>query len=664
MKSPGKPALAALAVALVAAGTLLSGNAAQKNPIAHNKEGWEHLRKEEYKKAVFSFRNALHGNPKYRDAILGLGTAYLHVEAYEQSYDLFSRALSIDPKSAEAHVGLGKTLTAMGRHTDAIRSFDRALKLSEQNMDARFGTAYVYVRLGKTIWAERRLQSILRVDPYHYDALLLMAEIKSGENRLREARRYVEKAIDANGESSLAHTTYGEILLREYLNTEDQDFLDEARNALANAIAIQPSGYRANRAMGYLALIEKNYGEAVTRFRTAAGDLESGPLLYSLAMAEDLAGNRDAALEGFLKAIQKDPADSILRARVEDFLVLRDYKIGNPLRVMLNRENYERALERTRKNYPDQAVMYLRRSIMLNPMNLEARTLLMDYYQAEGFNRFYIDEMKEILRIGEDRTWQEKLSLAVMKRRDLLYHREGYSAEDPPRDVPVILVLDFDPAGVMGSHPDAGGVIAGHLSFVLGQFGRMKPVGMRSRKTVECGLICGGDHLEESLAEVDRRIKSGEIDPVDYVVYGTFSESGNHIALDGRLLDYHKGFLIGSFTLYESGPESLPQVSLRAAKRIYDMIPFKGRVLKQKEEGIIVNMGLFDGISPGEKLVIYKFQRRVLPGDQLKKKMIFTVREADTLVSYAEPEQAVDLESVDANDDVLPLKKRRARRIE
>jgi hypothetical protein len=301
---------------------------------------------------------------------------------------------------------------------------------------------------------------------------------------------------------------------------------------------------------------------------------------------------------------------------------------------------------------------------MLNPMNLDARTLLMDYYQAEGYNRFYIDEMKEILRISEDRSWQEKLSLAVMKRRDMLYHREGYSSEEPPRDVPVILVLDFDPAGVMSSHPDAGGVIAGHLSFVLGQFGRMKPVGMRSRTTVECGLLCGGERLEESLAEVDRRIKSGEIDPVDYVVYGTFSERGNHITLDGRLFDYHKGFLIGEFTLSESGPESLPLASLRAAKRVYDMIPFKGRVLKQKEEGIIVNMGLFDGISPGEKLVIYKFQRSVLPGDRLKKKMIFTVREADTLVSYAEPEQAGDLESIDANDDVLPLKKRRARRID
>ncbi len=664
MKSPRKLTAGAIVLTLVAAGTLISGNAAQKNPIAYNKEGWVHLEKEDYKKAIFSFKNALHGNPKYREALIGLGQAYLHVEAYDQSYDLFTAALKIDPKSTDAHVGMGKTLTALGRYTDAIRSFDRALKLSEQNMDARYGTAHVYARLGKTIWAERTLGSILRIDPYHYESLLLMAEIKSGENRLREARQYVEKAIDGNSDSSRAYTTYGEILIREFLNTEDRDLLDEARNALSSAISIQPSGYQANRAMGYLSLIEKNNGDAVNYFRAAATDLESGPLLYSLAIANDRAGNQETALEDFLRAIKKDPADSLLRGRVEDFLVLRDYKIGNPLRVMLNRENSELALNRTRKNYPDQAVMYLRRSIMLNPMDIKARTLLMDYYQTEGFNRYYIDEMKEILRLGQDRTWQEKLSLAIMKRRDHLYHREGYSAEEPPRDVPVVLVLDFDPMGIVSPHPDAGGVIASHLSFVLGQFGRMKAVGIRARTAVECGLLCGGDHLEESLAKVEGAISAGEIEAVDYVIYGTFSESGNHIAVSGSVLDYRKGFIIGGFDLSESGPESLPQLSLRASKRIYDMVPFRGRVLKQNEDGILVNMGLFDGISPGEKLVIYKFQSRVLPGDRLKKKMIFTVRESDTLLSFAVPEQTVDLDSIDANDIVLPLKKRRARRIE
>jgi tetratricopeptide (TPR) repeat protein len=648
----------------ISAGGLIIGRAADKNAIAYNRDGWEYLRKENYKKAIFSFKNALHGNPKYREALIGLGKAYLEVEAYDQAYDLFSAALAIDKKNADTLVGIGKTLTAMGRYTEALDHFERALKLSEQNLDARYGTALVYASLGKMIWAKRSLESILRMDPYHYDSLLLMADIKSSENRLKEARAFAEKAIDTNNESSKGYTLYGEILLREFLNTEDEDLLDEAKNALANAISIQPSAYRANRIMGYISLMEKNHADAASHFKTALSDLDSSGLLYSLAVSHDRAGDREAALEQFLKAMKKDPADSILRSRVEDFLVLRDYKIGHPARVTLNRVLYELALNREKKNLPDQAVMYLRRAVLLNPMNIEARSLLMDYYQTQGFNQFYIDEMKEILRINPDRVWQEKLSVAVMKRRDMLYHREGYDAEKPPRDAPVVLVLNFDPMGRISPHPDAGEVIASQLSFVLGQFGRMKPVGIKSRTSVTCGLMCGSGHLDQSMESVESNIKSGRIEPVDYLVYGSYYESGNHIILECRLLDYKKGFVIGQFTVSESGKESLPNLALRAAKRIYDVIPYRGRVLKLKDTGIIVNVGLFDGITAGQKLVIYKPRNNLTPGDKLKKKILFTVKESDTLVSYAEPQNQSDLDSIESDDIVLPLKKRRAKLID
>jgi hypothetical protein len=166
------------------------------------------------------------------------------------------------------------------------------------------------------------------------------------------------------------------------------------------------------------------------------------------------------------------------------------------------------------------------------------------------------------------------------------------------------------------------------------------------------------------MESVESSIKSGEIEPVDYLVYGSYYESGNHITLECRLLDYKKGFVIGQFTYNESGKESLPQLALRAAKRIYDMIPYRGRVIKLKDTGIIVNVGLFDGIAAGQKLVIYKFRNDIAPGDKLKKKILFTVKESDTLISYAEPQNPSDLDSIESNDIVLPLKKRRAKLID
>ena len=92
-------------------------------------------------------------------------------------------------------------------------------------------------------------------------------------------------------------------------------------------------------------------------------------------------------------------------------------------------------------------------------------------------------------------------------------------------------------------------------------------------------------------------------------------------------------------------------------------MPFRGRILKMKEDGIVANVGLFDGISPGEKLVIYKFRNDPGPGDRLRKKIVLTVKESDTLVSYAEPQKAADMDAIGSTDIVFPLKKRRAKLI-
>jgi hypothetical protein len=197
----------------------------------------------------------------------------------------------------------------------------------------------------------------------------------------------------------------------------------------------------------------------------------------------------------------------------------------------------------------------------------------------------------------------------------------------------------------------------------MGQFGRMRPVGIRKRTSVACDLVCGGDSLDKTLERVEDAARAGTIDPVDYIVYGTFFESGDHITADFSILDYKKGFIIGQFSVTESGTEALPRLALRAAKRVYGAMPFRGRILKMKESGIVANVGLFDGIAPGEKLVIYKFRNDPGPGDRLRKKIVLTVKEADTLVCYAEPQKAADIDTIGSTDTVFPLKKRRAKLI-
>ncbi len=129
-------------------------------------------------------------------------------------------------------------------------------------------------------------------------------------------------------------------------------------------------------------------------------------------------------------------------------------------------------------------------------------------------------------------------------------------------------------------------------------------------------------------------------------------------------MDVDKGFIIGEISDSKRGKENLAKISLNIAGKLYDMMPYNGRVIKTKEKGIIVNLGLLDGIKTGSQLIVYRNIRSRSTNDIMRTGELLTVKEADTFISYAEPDRAELLNEVDSTVKVFPLKNRRAKKIE
>ena len=177
-------------------------------------------------------------------------------------------------------------------------------------------------------------------------------------------------------------------------------------------------------------------------------------------------------------------------------------------------------------------------------------------------------------------------------------------------------------------------------------------------KCIVCGKDCiiWGPRLEEMK-------KKGEIEPFDLLVYGTSREQGETLSVSMKILDYSTGVIIGENTIRESGNYSVPALSLRGARYIYKTIPFSGKVLKAGEESIFVNLGLFDGLASGEKLVINKIDKKSRKY-QVVDRLVFTVTEVDTLVSEAAAERKEDIDRLEPGDRVYVMTRRRARKLD
>ncbi|MCL2154543.1 MAG: tetratricopeptide repeat protein [Leptospirales bacterium] len=654
-----------------------------QNAISLNKAGWESFNRTEYDKALFSFTNSLRLNNRYSDSMIGAAKSYYELGVYDRARELFSDALKIDSNSIDALNGIGMVLSETGRFSNAIEYFDRASKISGESIDSEYGKAYVYYKMDKRLWARRKLEDIFKINPYHFKSLLLMADIKSDEGRLKEARQFIERAIDSVHESPEGYIKYGDILLKNFIMTGDSDSLLEARESYSTALSINSLNFKANMNMGIISLMEiddYNYNmalqgsenndqisslkdSAISYISKAAEVNKNKSVLYTLALAYDMSGDKTGTLDRMLSTYKSFPSYSFLKCRLEDFLVLNGYKSEHPARIMLSNENIELSRINRKESLHTNAIYYLRRALYMNPLNRDVREQLINYYSIFDYNKLMIDEMKNLLMQYPEFKYQDMLSIAVMKRRDKLYAREGYITDDLPRNVPLVLVLNFNSAGRITDQLDSGKIIGRNLTFAIQQFGRMKTIGLTGREELIGNLKTDGDNLFKSIKKI-KEITDNSEQKFDYYIYGEISDVDDYINITLKIMDVNKGYIIYELSESRKGRENLNLISLSIAEKIYNIIPYSGKVLKVKDDGIIVNLGLFDGVNEGTELVIYVDSRSRLNNEAIRYAETFTVKEADTFISYAEPNRLDVLKEIDSTNIVYPLMKRRSRMIE
>ncbi|HNX59236.1 MAG TPA: hypothetical protein PKK43_09045, partial [Spirochaetota bacterium] len=355
--------------------------------------------------------------------------------------------------------------------------------------------------------------------------------------------------------------------------------------------------------------------------------------------------------------------DEILLSRLEHFLVTNEFKVGSPLRVQLAESHFKTAHYRKKVHLGDEYLFHLRRALYLNPLLRDAREEIMQYDFEEGYDNLYIEELKNLQKLYPDGDYDDKLNIAVMKRRNRVYHLAGFSLEEPPRDVPNVLVLDFQTPSGISPHPATGEIIADNLTFALQQFGRMSVPSVADRRAIVKDIrtkpYLPVDDMLVALADVQKE------NPVDYIVYGDFMERGQTISFKYRLMNFSNGVIISEGEVYDRDPEKLPRMALQAARKIYEKIPFKGRILKGTDEELIINLGSYDGLKSGDVLYADDTYDVGVKGKYtLKRKMLMKVDEADTIVSRVKAVDQDDMVKLHEGVEVYPLARRRAKRVE
>lgn len=259
-------------------------------------------------------------------------------------------------------------------------NISEALNLSPlSRAETYFYQGDLLLKLDRSDEAEILLKTALAIEPENTKANISLGILKMNRHDFKEARKYLEKAIQTDEKDYLAYYTYANIISRESadrkgnISSYSKEDSEKMFQSLRNAILLKPDFLESYSLFAFVSFVQKQ--------------------------------NIDEALEYINKGILKNPENITYRLRKAELLMLKEdfensrYIVKNILdlsfddktkelaqNTLLKIENYQGFIERSKQNRSE------------NKYLIEENRVLTADELAELSRRIEVDSINENLR--------------------------------------------------------------------------------------------------------------------------------------------------------------------------------------------------------------------------------------------------------------------------
>ncbi len=278
--------------------------------------------KQNLKKAIECFEEALTRDPRYAPACVGLANCYLMLahtmparEMLSKAKEMALRALAIDRALAEAHTALGMVHALYDFNwEDAAERFQSAVRLNPGSSQAHSGFAIGYLApVGRLAEAIKEMELAQEIDPLSPFVSHTLGTCLYFDAQYERALEQGRKTIDLDERSALAHLLIGRI------GAARGEF-DDALGSFKAAMELEPSLSLAAAAVGLCYGALGRMAEAQNIAETLTIDAARGYVSpYAIALAHLGAGAQETGMEWLDKAID-DRAGGVQFLAVEPLL--------------------------------------------------------------------------------------------------------------------------------------------------------------------------------------------------------------------------------------------------------------------------------------------------------------------------------------------------------
>ena len=275
-------------------------------------------------------------NSESAEAHLAQGLALLRSGRLQEACDMLKVTIRQDPRSIKAYIYLGIAENKSGNFTDALPAFRHALGLDQSSQSAHYNLALSLVGLNRTDEAVRELRRVVEINPSNGGANYHLGSLLAQGGNLQEACEYLEKARTAQPDDlailtslmnlylKLGYDTKASELAREgakldssgklsmelgKLLVAEHHFID-AVPLLEEARRLLPNTPEATDWLAHAYLGAKQPAKAIELLAPIKDEEASWGVYYERGLAFSSMGNGEDAARALLKALSMQPGEA------------------------------------------------------------------------------------------------------------------------------------------------------------------------------------------------------------------------------------------------------------------------------------------------------------------------------------------------------------------
>lgn len=610
--------------------------------------------------AIDYYKKSLQENPDFVPSLIALGALLRQIGSLEDSRSYLQRAYDLDSRNKSILLELARTSIEQNDIPFSDTILEEGVAVSPHDPDLNYLQAILHIQRGRIYLAQMKIEGILKNYPSHAPSLIALGDIYLQQRRYAPAAELFEKARLADPENpdvfiSMARVSFERILdeNRDELFSRKADvaLFDQPVLYLTNAKEFDNDYVPANLLLGKLYAISNRCDLAAQYF---ANVLEINKNHLTALYYQGICDPKEN-IELYYKLLEKNQNNEVLRYSLENNLILYSQRRENQKLMELAQEHYDHAQSLFKANMNHRAVFEMNWARYLYPSYLPVHKDLFEYHRSKRDFVQMAQELDYLRRETGDVYYQDLYEVYVEKRKEKLYYREGIMNPLEIKTLTPLYVFRFKPENFLGDYPDAGNAIAQKLVFALENMGRISVMSGTQRNQIFKQLYnpdLTGDGLYYNAAsgrlvkEYYKKVLADQSNaPGDaylrYVIDGSYREIPGGLEVTAYVVDLETGITMHPFKMRASGRGHIRDIVLLLADHIYENIPFHGKIIKVTGNGVIVNLGLREGITEETRLGVYR--------DGLKLTEL-SVDILDTDILWAKPQEFTDIYSVQPGD--------------